>query len=242
MMKLISILSGVAVLLMMLLLQRRTYHIALKKTIAIHLVVTVITIIGAAFGSFIGGLTWGGLRLYGILMLDTFALLFLPALFRMERGRLGDFLAAPIIAVCSIVKIPCLIDGCCYGVTILINGVEGGIKFPSQIVEFSIWVLLTLWLLRLQSKGNHKNLLWPIAAIWFGIFRFLVDFFRGSASEMKLKILGLPAGRFWSLFVLVMGLVYLFLAFRKHYGRSPAPAEFLRAVFGKAPVKSKKEM
>lgn len=233
-MMLISILMGTGMLLLMMLIQRKKYDVSVGKTFAVHIVVTIITIIGACVGSALGGLSIKGLRLYGILMFDTVALLFLCKVFKMEIGRLGDYLAAPIIAVCSIVKIPCMVIGCCYGTALFIDAAGRTVRFPSQIVEFSIWAILTIWLLWIEKKGKQKNLLWPIATIWFGVFRFLVDYMRGNPAERRLILLGFPAGRFWSLFVLLMGVVLLIYLFRKYRGRRPSIKEVFRCIVGLA--------
>jgi prolipoprotein diacylglyceryltransferase len=227
-----SILIGAGVLFLTLLLRRKKYEVSIKKVLLIQIVVTIITTLGANLGSFLGGMSFLGLRLYGILILDTVFLPALAKLFKMEVGSLGDYLAVSIIAVCCIVKVPCIVDGCCYGKELFVNALDKPIRFPSQIVEFSIWAALTVWLFIIERKGKHENLLWPIASIWFGIFRFLVDFMRGNPREMKLVILGLPAGRFWSLFVAVMGSIFLTYLFHKYYGRKLSVKEFLRLVVG----------
>jgi prolipoprotein diacylglyceryltransferase len=155
----------------------------------------------------------------------------------MKIGELGDYLAASIIAVCSIVKVPCLINGCCYGIEWLVDSTGNSVRFPSQIVEFCIWAMLTAWLYVKEKKGLLKNLLWPVAAIWFGIFRFLVDFMRGNPKEMQLVILGLPGGRFWSLVVALMGIVMLFFSIRKYYATASPLRGMIKAIVGMAPTK-----
>jgi prolipoprotein diacylglyceryltransferase len=233
----ISVLMGMSVLLGLMLAFRKRYKVSVIKMISLYAVVTALTILGANFGSAIGGFSWKGLRLYGILMVDTVALFAMSWLFRMEIGSLGDYLAAPVIGICSIVKIPCLCYGCCYGIELYKNAAGDMVRFPSQFVEFSIWLVLTVWLVLIQFKGNHKNLIWSIATAWFGFLRFLVDFFRGSALEMRLRIFGLPAGRFWSLVVLAMGIAFMFYSFRKYWGRNPKLIECLRILVGVTPVK-----
>ena len=235
-----SVVIGSAVLLLLMWIRRKKYEVSPKKTIAIHIVATLLTTLGAMLGSLAGGFDFLGLRLYGFMILDTVALFFLCKLFRMEIGSLGDYLAAPIIAVCSIVKIPCLINGCCYGIALRRDALGNvTLRFPSQIVEFSIWALLTLWLFFLEFRGKHKNLLWSIATIWFGVFRFAVDFFRGNQYEMRLVILGLPAGRFWSMVCFFFGLAFLVYSFRKYYNKMPTLSEIVKAIFGINPVKNK---
>ena len=227
-----SVLAGSFVLFLMLFARRKKYDVPMKKMIVLHVVVTILTTLGANLGSFLGGMSFLGLRLYGFILLDTVAMFALARVFRIEIGSLGDYLAASIIAVCCIVKVPCILDGCCYGKEIFVDAMGNVVRFPSQIVEFSIWGVLTAWLLWIERKGNHKNLLWAISAIWFGVFRFLVDIMRGNPNELKLVILGLPGGRFWSLIITIIGVAYLIYSFRKYKERYPSMKEVLRVVVG----------
>ena len=233
-----SVLMGAAVLFLMLLFRRKKYDVSMKKVFAIQIVVTIITTLGANLGSFLGGMSFLGLRLYGILLLDTVALFALAKLYKMEVGELGDYLGPAIIAICCIVKTPCIIDGCCYGKVLFTDNLGNAVRFPSQIVEFSIWAILTVWLLWIERKGNHKNLIWSISSFWFGIFRFIVDFMRGSPNELRLKILGMPAGRFWSLIVAAVALAFMVYSFRRYYKCYPTFSQMVKTIFGITPSKS----
>lgn len=227
---------GTAVLQLLLWIRRKKLGTSSLKTVAIHVLATILTTLGAMLGSLAGGHSFLGLRLYGYIIVDTIALFFLNKLFDAD---IGDHWAMPILAVCSIGKLPCLISGCCYGI-VLRTDVLGNVllRFPSQIVEFSIWTLLMLWILFLEKRGKHKHLLWGIATVWIGVFRFAVDFFRGNQSEMRLVIFGLPAGRFWSVVSFVLGLVFLIYSFRKYYKKMPTLPEVVKAIFGINPVKN----
>ena len=227
-----SILIGVVMLLLMLLIRRKKYQISVGKVFAILIVVTIFTVLGANLGSFLGGMSFWGLRLYGILLVDSIILFGLARLFKMDVGKMGDYLSASIIAVCCIVKVPCMIDGCCYGKEIFVNATGDIVRFPSQVVEFSVWALLTIWLCLIDHKGEHKNLLWAIATIWFGFLRFLVDFMRGNPREMQLMILGLPGGRFWSLFVMIIGILFLLYSLHKYYQQKVILRDMLKVIVG----------
>lgn len=229
---LISVFMGSFVLFMLLLARRNKYSVSMKKMIVLHIVATILTTLGANLGSYLGGMGFLGLRLYGFILLDTLAMFALARIFRMDIGQLGDYLSVGIIAVCCIVKIPCLVEGCCYGKEIFVDAMGNAVRFPSQIVEFSMWLVLTVWLLWLERKGSHKNLLWATATVWFGILRFLVDFMRGNPIEMELVIMGLPGGRFWSMIVGILGVGYLIYSFRKYRERYPSVKEVFRVVLG----------
>lgn len=235
-----SVLIGAFILFLMMLIRRKKYDVSIKKLVAIHFVVTVFTTLGANLGSFLGGMSFLGLRLYGILILDTITMFVLSKLFKMDIGQMGDYLAAPIIAVCCIVKVPCILGGCCYGIELFTNAAGNVVRFPSQIVEFSIWAALTIWLCMIETKGYHMNMLWSIATLWFGIIRFLVDFMRGNPSEMQLVIMGLSGGKFWSLFVAIMGVAYMVYSFKKYMNSSLSMQKLARVAFGLHPIKEKK--
>ena len=92
------------------------------------------------------------------------------------------------------------------------------IYFPSAIMEMAIWFVFVVLLLLVERKKHSDGVLWPALMIWFGIARFLVDFLRGSEWERRPYCFSLPGGQFWSLVIIVVGIVfavYTFLKLRK---------------------------
>jgi prolipoprotein diacylglyceryltransferase len=167
-----------------------------------------------------------------LVLVDALTAIAFSALFKKDEHHLGDYLSVPVIAVCAAAKVGCVIIGCCYGVVLYVNEQGAEVRFPSAAVELAVWILLDIWLYTRERKGNIKGFLYPVAMIGAGFARFALDFMRGSLKERELKILGIPLGAFWSLVLLLLGIVYLNRLFKKKKNRRPTIKESLKIVIG----------
>lgn len=200
--------------------------------IIIYVVISTVGAIGACVGSYIGGGPIISVRLYGLVIFDSIALLLLSRAMNIDIGKMGDFISVPIMVVCASSKISCWITGCCYG--FVIGETQAGelVRFPSVLFEMLLWIITTAFLILLEKRGNSKNMLWAIAAIWFGILRFIASFFRGPGSEFTQVLPGISGGKLWSLVTLIIGLFYLYFFLKRNLNRNPKPIEFVKAIVG----------
>lgn len=231
-MKAVTLLLAVIIPFPLCLFRMKKYKISLPKMLLIYFVVSTVGAFGAAFGSLISNESILSQRLYGLMLCDTILVFALSPLIKMRMSDFGDFIAVPIMAVCFSAKINCVIFGCCYGFNLYQVENHQWVKFPSAILEMLIWAVMTILLLRIERAGTAKGILWPIGMIWFGTARFLVDYLRGSVWERRIFLLGMTGGRFWSLVVLMMGIIYLYVAMMHITGEKPKGKIFLKAITG----------
>ena len=186
----------------------KKFEISLMQMLIIYVSFSVVGAIGAFVGSLI---TTGsmGIRLYGLILLDTVALFVLSRILKIKVDSLGDFVAVPIMAVCFSAKIACVISGCCYGVELSLCDFGKTVRFPSQWVEMILWFIIVVLLLVLEKNGRANGIKWHVSVIYFGFFRFLTDFMRGAAVEREILVLGMTGAQFWSLCVVLVGIVLL---------------------------------
>ena len=198
--------------------------------IIIYAVVSTVGAFGACIGAFMSGEPLTSVRLYGLVIFDSALLLLLSFVMKIDIGKIGDFVALPIMVVCFSSKINCYINGCCTG--FVIGETQAGeiIKFPSALFEMALWALLTVILIVLEKVGNSKNLLWPIMVIWFGVFRFVASCFR--ESEIIEAIPSISGGKIWSIVTLIVGLIYLYYLLHRNLDRRPKLSEFFKAITG----------
>ncbi|MBR6807202.1 MAG: prolipoprotein diacylglyceryl transferase [Clostridia bacterium] len=217
------------------LFRMKKYDFTFTKMLFIYVVFSFMGACGAFVGSILSGGPWNGIRLYGLMLFDSICVVLVSRLLKVKILKLGDFVAPPLLAVCFSAKIMCFLTDCCRG--IILSTTDNGevIRFPSAIVEMAIWLGLTVCILLLEKSKHAKNLLWPIALTWFGILRFLADFFRGSSLERSHYLIGLTAGMFWSMIVAVIGLVYMYYAVKTNKKRRPKVIELIKALFGYCP-------
>lgn len=231
----LGFLGGEICALLMLLLFRKKYEVSYFKIVCLELTMFVIGVIGVKLGSVLSGTKIEGQRLYGMMMVFTITMVFVAKIMMMDVGKYGDYVSAPVLAVCAGAKVDCLMSGCCHGITIYLESRKTWVNFPSQFIEILVWFGLMVWILYLQRKGESQNLLWALTAIWFGVCRYLVDFFRGAPEERAPMFMGLPPGQLWSLIVLAMGFVYLYFSVHKYVKKNPKISELLRAALGRFP-------
>jgi len=94
--------------------------------------------------------------------------------------ELGDLFAPGVALGQAIGRIGCLVEGCCFGQTILLPGLEQtGWLYPTQTMHGLANLSIALFLLYLDSKYKpFKGLLFLLYVILFFTQRFLIDFLR----------------------------------------------------------------
>ena len=161
------------------LFRMKKYNISFAKMLVIYVLTSCIGASGAFIGSALAGGSIFGMRLYGLMIFDFVGMFLLSILLKINIGKLGDFVAPPLMAVCFSAKIACLVSDCCYGFVISQPQGQEPIRFPSVLFEMTLWLVFTVLLLVLEKSGKSKNALWPLTLIWFGIARYFADLLRG---------------------------------------------------------------
>lgn len=154
-----------------------------------------------------------GITFYGGLIGGT--LIFLTFYFwigRKYNSKLKDIMS--IIAVMITIahafgRIGCFLAGCCYGKQ---TDSWIGVQFPfldykvvpTQLIEACFLFILFAVLLFLILKYKFKYGL-ELYAITYGVFRFIIEFFRGDARGAL--VTGISPSQFWSIVAIVVGVV-----------------------------------
>ena len=163
--------------------------------------------------------TWG-MTFYGGLLggIPAFLLAYRLYYLRHNEPILDKIL---IIAPASITlghgfgRIGCFLAGCCYGIE---TDAQNGILFPhldhyvvpTQIIEAAFLFTLTIVLATLAFKRNF-NYNFVIYCVFYGIFRFIVEFFRG---DERGQLAGLSPSQYWCI-VLILIAFPLYILLKK---------------------------
>lgn len=212
--------------------RRKKYNISLLQMLVIYISFSTIGAIGACIGSYMAGGSIASVRLYGLIIFDSIALLIMSHIMKIDIGTMGDFIAVPIMVSCFSAKISCMIGGCCYGFVIRETSAGELIRFPSALFEMLLWAMVSVALLIIEKKGRAKNILWAIMVIWFGVFRFLASFLRGNKKEFIPIFAGISGGKLWSIVAIVIGLIYLYFLTKRNLGRRVKMSEYFKAIVG----------
>ena len=212
---------GTAAMLAVMLLCRKWYPIPLWKVFVAAPVLTLTGVASVKLMFFLenGFKSFDGLSFFG-------AVFFIPVIFiltawalRLPYGQLMDLCAPSVSTMLAIVKINCLVKGCCLGRMLYMTQDKEFVFFPSREVELVTAIVIATILILLMRKESRRGMIYPLFMILYGATRFVLNFFR----DTQPFILGLAAGTFWAIIsVLIGGAWLLVLKLRKRGETDPA--------------------
>lgn len=183
------------------LLQARWYNIPWWKGVVTAVLLTISGTIGTYLLFFVENHWIGGTSFYGAVFIVPVLFLLIFRLIRVPYGALTDLCAPAECIMLAIMKIQCLLGGCCGGKTICFSsGVQ--IQFPSQIVELVNALAIFAILFWLSRKKQYRGSLYGWYMVLYGITRFVLNFLRADTSVFAM---GLSAGAFWSVWAVLIG-------------------------------------
>lgn len=145
-----------------------------------------------------------GMSIYG-------AVFFLPVVYfafaKLSKRLVADvFDIFTICTVCTLIcaRFNCIIAGCCLGSHI--PGTEA-MRWPTRELEIIFYLTLFIFLRNKVCKRKYRGLIYPIYSMSYGVFRFVVEFFR----EPKYFVGFIHISHIWSLIAIVVSIVTIYL-------------------------------
>lgn len=119
-----------------------------------------------------------------------------------------DVFAVPMVFTLACARVNCLLSGCCRGV--IIPGTSA--RYPTREAELVFYAVILTWFFLRTRRKTTNGILYPVYMIAYGCFRFVVEFFRESASSIGF----LHLSHLWALLCLITGLsIWLEMRLRK---------------------------
>lgn len=207
--RIMIILAGTLAMLILMLLRRKRYpKIPIWKYPVISLLLTIAGVAGTMLMFYIETGRFGGTSFFGAILFVP--ILMLPVcLLRIPYRTLMDLCAPAECMMLTIMKVDCLMSDCCIGK--YLPNLE--VQFPSQIIEMITVFFIMLLLVEFDKKNKSTGSLYGAYLILYGSTRFVLNWFRYG---IKPFLLGLPAGNFWSLVAIALGIVWLWVINKKH--------------------------
>lgn len=178
---------------------------------------------------------WDGMVFYGALALGGGAFFILNRLLFKEadRGRISDLAAIAVAIADGILRLGCFANGCCWG---KITGVPWAVRFPfdpysvmplqglpvhpvqlyDSAAGFAIAALLARRYRRDSRSSGQCPRRVPLLAlfcIFYGIARFVTEFFRADSIRRENVLLGLSTSQIVSIGVILAASGWLFAGF-----------------------------
>jgi len=165
----------------------------------LSLVHTVIGVFCVKAFAFLESGDGSGMSLYG-------AVFFLPAVYfafaKLTKRSVADVF--DVFTVCTVItllcaRFNCILAGCCLGT--VIPGFPD-LRFPTREAEIVFYIVLYMILWKKVGKPKYSGLIYPIYMISYGVFRFVVEFFRESPHPI---VGAFHISHIWSIVAIVAG-------------------------------------
>lgn len=127
------------------------------------------------------GIRFGGVSFFGSVFLVPLLMLPVAKLFKKEYRSVMDFLSPSLMLMLAVLRVGCFLSGCCEGVMVEVSG--NRFRFPAQLTECVFDILLMVGLLLYERFWNNKGRLYPFIMVYYGVFRFFLEFLRNTPKE-----------------------------------------------------------
>lgn len=205
------LLAGTVLMAAVMLLGNRQYRFPRWKVVLSAGLVTIVGTFGARMMACVELGSWTGFSFYGAVFLVPLGMLLAGRCLRLSGGPLLDLCALGVCIMLALMKVNCLVSGCCGGRILFLRADGTPVRFPSQIVEGAVALLLLLVLLRLLRGGKYEGRIYPCFMVIYGIVRYILNFLRDTEPVVWI----LPSGNIWSLLSIVIGVLWL-ISIQKH--------------------------
>ena len=155
-----------------------------------------------------------GMVYYGGLLRGIVGALRYCKMRKLDFKKFSDCFAVGLPLFLAITRIGCFFAGYSYGVKSSLGFAdsEGATRFPVQLVECFVCVLIFVLLILLVKKGKYRGQLLYIYLLTYACARFFIDFFRGDESRGFLLFLSTSQ---WISLILICFSVYKLFAQKK---------------------------
>ena len=162
------------------------------------------------------GIIFGGSVFYGGLIGAIFVFFVYTKAKKLSFGDYSDIGAMSIPLFHFFGRIGCFLEGCCYGVEwehgvvynySVVSSANHVHRFPVQLVEAILNLMLFFLLLYLYKKGKARHKILAIYLLVYPTYRFILEFFRGD--EYRGFVGPLSTSQFISLILIAVTTVWL---------------------------------
>jgi len=180
------------------------------KIVLFTLTVVPVGVFCAKLMRLIEGGTWIGFSLYGAVLFEPLIMIPFGFLIKINPVEMME-LGAPVGCLSVVfLKIQCWVTGCCFGRIIGYQDNGRPIRFPSQIVEMIVGIILLFALMKIIQSEKYQKYVYAWFLLLYGSTRFFLNLLR----DTEPFVLGMSAGCFWSLISCIVGGVALVYAYR----------------------------
>ena len=189
-------------------IQSYWYRYRLWKSFLIAFLIAISGVIGTYTMFYIENHRWGGTSFFGGVFFVPLFFAGFSYLLKHPYNELMDLCAPAGCMMLVVMKIQCLLSGCCGGRVLFTNEVGAEIRFPSQAAELINGLILAVLLMIIAYKAKNKGEIYPIFLLLYGTSRFILNFFR---EEFVTTNMFVPYGTIWSIVSIAGGAMWIWL-------------------------------
>lgn len=206
---LIALLIGAILMCLLTSVQMKWYGVKCWKSIIISVTIIFTGLIASELWFFLENGYWAGRSFYGAIFFAPLTFFPVARLLRIKYLDALDFCATAGCLVLAVLKVQCMIEGCCAGIILYLNEDHMYVRFPSQVVEFVCALVLTASMLTVSYHEKFRGRIYPLTLVLYGTSRFALNLFRDDWVRTEQMNLPLPLGNIWSLVAVFVGVVWL---------------------------------
>lgn len=215
--------AGTLLMLVPVLWVGRYYKQSVWKLVIATVLLTVTGTVGTVLMAYIEVGPDGGMSFYGAVFLVPLVFPIVAYLLYMPCAKLLDLCAMGECAMLALMRVNCLINGCCGGRVLftLENGKE--IRFPNQIAELILGlVILSVLIYLAYRKPQYHGGLYAWYLILYGSARFCLTFLREETAAWTPSE-RIPMAFIWSPIAVAIGITWLQLKKRRDRNKPEEP-------------------
>lgn len=145
----------------------------------------------------------GKFSLFGLILFTPIFIFIICKFFKIKFKEFYDKVTISIIFTIICMRLLCIISGCCYGKFIYSNVS----RYPIREIEIALNITYLLFYYLFKNKLK-TGLSYPIYMIYYGIIRFILQFFRNYNGLWNTNI---AFGHIWSIISIVIGVISIII-------------------------------
>ena len=186
------------------------------NTAGVVLFSVIHTVVGVLFVktfAFLESGTFNGMSIFGAVFFMPLAYFLGAKLFKRNIADVFDVFTVCMVFTLLLARLNCIFEGCCLGLPIPF--IEGA-RWPTREAEIVLYIAFLILFANKATKKVSTGVLYPIYMIWYGVFRFTIEWFR----EAKYFVGFFHISHIWAILSIVVGVcIYLYIT-KKNKGNS----------------------
>lgn len=192
----------------------KKYELAWWKSIILSFALLGFGLLGTRIMAFIESGRFSNRSFFGAVFFTPLFMIPVGCILKIKPLDTLDLCAPTECVMLALMKVNCYISDCCIGRVMYVTKYGKEVRFPSQFSECIAALLIMFFLLILILRIKQRGFLYFLYMIIYGVVRFILNFLR----DTKPFIWILPAGNFWALISIILGVIILFILKRKNSG------------------------